>query len=208
MGDRIKKAAVLTGDVVGSSNIAIPKRRKLLKIMQEAMKKAQSMMQDFLPEIFQGDSFQGYTTEATTKALRCAIYIIVYMMKEGFAIRVSAGFGEITFESGNSLTSDGPAFRHSGRNMEILKKKDQLIAIGTDEESLQAEWEVHTAALNFLLKRCTIAQAEALVEMLEENTQQHAAQNLKIKQPAVQQRLQAAGWPVLQTILNRFESQF
>ena len=201
-------AAVITGDVIASSKIANNRRKKLLKTMEEAMQKAAAILPDFKPEIFQGDSFQGYTVEKTTEALRASIYIITHMLSEGFGIRVSTGMVNILFEGHTSLTRDGTAFHHSGRNMELLKKKDLMLAIGTDNEVLQAEWDVHTATLNFLLKRCTTLQAEALLEMLEKRTQQEAATNLQVKQPAIQQRLQAVGWPVIQTSLTRFEMQF
>ena len=204
----INSAAVLTGDVIASSSIAVNRRKKLLKTMEEAMQKTSAILPDFKPEIFQGDSFQGYTVEKTAEALRATLFIMMYMRSEGFGIRVSTGIGNISFESGNSLTSDGSAFHHSGRNMETLKKKDLLLAIGTDSETLQKEWDVHTTTLNFLLKRCTALQAAALLQMLEKKTQQEAADNLKVKQPAIQQRLQAVGWPVMQSILNRFELQF
>ena len=203
-----KKAAVITGDVIGSSKITAIKRKKLLLVMQEALGKTQGLLKDFKPEIFQGDSFQGYTVSSTGQALQATLYIIVYMLSHDFGIRVSVGMGNISFETGNSLTSDGTAFQYSGRNMDMLKKKDLVLAVGTDNEALQNEWEVHTATLNFLLKRCTALQAAALIEMLEKKTQQEAADNLKVKQPAIQQRLQAAGWPVLQSILARFELQF
>ncbi|MES2647860.1 MAG: hypothetical protein V4717_13345 [Bacteroidota bacterium] len=203
-----KPAAVLTGDVIGSTSIAGSNRKRLLKVMEAATKKATTLLPDFKPEIFQGDSFQGYTLMKIQEALRATLFIILYMRKEGFGIRISTGLGTITFESGKSLTSDGTAFHQSGRNMEILKKKDLLLALSIDNEDLQNEWEVHNTALNFLLNRCTGLQAAALLQMLEKKTQQEAANNLHVKQPAIQQRLQAAGWPVIQSILTRFEMQF
>lgn len=205
---RQRLAAVLTGDIISSSTIKPARREKLLEAMQKAMLKAKTILPDFKPELFQGDSFQGYTAAAPQLALRATLYIITYMAAEEFGMRISVGIGDLSFETGNSMTSDGTAFRHSGRNMEILKKKDLLIAIGTDDPEVQAEWEVHTASLNLLLNRCTPLQAEAILQMLEKKTQQEAADTLKVKQPAIQQRLQAAGWTVFQTILNRFESQF
>ena len=42
--------------------------------------------------------------------------------------------------------------------------------------------------------------------VLQDHTQASIAKKLKIKQPSVHQRLQAAGWPVVQKILTRFES--
>jgi hypothetical protein len=203
-----KFAAVLTGDVISSSAISTSKRKKLLTAMNDATKMASGILPDFKPEIFQGDSFQGYTVTKTQEALRATLVIILYMRMEGFGIRMSIGMGAITFESGNSLTSDGTAFHQSGRNMEILKKKDLMLALGIDNEALQTEWDVHNTTLNFSLKRCTVLQAAALFQMLDKKTQQEAANILHVKQPAIQQRLQAVGWPVIQSILTRFEMQF
>jgi hypothetical protein len=205
---RTIKAAVLTGDVIDSSGISAPGRKKLLKTLQQAIEQAKNILPDLKPEIFQGDSFQGYTTIAVPQSLRATLYIITSLMKNDFNLRISVGIGEMAFETGSSLTSDGSAFLHSGRNMEMLKKREWMISVGTDNMEKQQEWDVHNNTMNFLLKRCTALQAEVLVQMLEGQTQQQAADNLNVKQPAIQQRLQAAGWPVLQTILNRFEMQF
>lgn len=201
-------AAVITGDVIGSSGITGERRKKLFACLGEAIKNKDAMPGDFKPEIFQGDSFQGFTSINVKKALNASLYIILKMMSEGFGIRVSLGIGDISFDSGESLTSDGTAFQLSGRNMEALKKNNDIIAIATGNEPLNDEWQVHATSLNFLLKRCTESQADAVVQMLLQKTQQEAADSLNIKQPAVQQRLQAAGWPLMQTIIERFELQF
>lgn len=202
------KVAVITGDVISSSTIAVEKRQVLLKSMGEALEKAGKLLVDFKAEIFQGDSFQGYTTDMPHLALRAALQIILHMRSLEFGLRVSIGIGAISFETGSSLTSDGTAFMQSGRSMEILKKKDLLLAIGTGDEALQTEWEIPTATLNFLLERCTPLQAAAVMNMLDNKTQQETADLLKVKQPAIQQRLKAAGWSLIQTIVNHFELQF
>lgn len=201
------KIAVLTGDIIKSTGIASEKRPQLLACLEKATRDASTFAEDFNPEIFQGDSFQGYTRN-TTKAIKTGMFILLELAKQGFGVRISIAVGSINFESGHSLTSDGSAFRLSGRNLEWLKNTDLVISIASDNENLDQEWKVHSATLNYLLKRCSQPQAEAMAEMLKGKTQMEAAELLKIKQPAVQQRLQAAGWPLVQTILDRFASQF
>jgi hypothetical protein len=202
------KAAVITGDVIRSSDVSSHQREALLMVLKNALQKSRNFLPDLNPEIFQGDSFQGFTIEAIPHSLKTSIYLICQFLKAGFGLRISIGIGEVTFSTGSSLTSDGPAFLLSGRNMEMLKKKGWQIAVHVPDENLQQEWDVHSGTLNYLLEKCTAPQAEALAHMLEGQTQQQAAESLGVKQPAIQQRLQAAGWPLLQTILHRFEMQF
>jgi len=201
-----KTIAVITGDIIGSSAISGAKRKKLLTAMATATEKALLFLPDFKPEIFQGDSLQGFTAKNRELALQAGLLIIAMLKAKGFDIRISIGLGNTTFASGKSLTSDGTAFQHSGRNMEELKKKKLILAAESDNEQWNAEWEVHCVTINYLLERWTVQQAEAIVETLLGSTQQVAAKKLHIHQSAVQQRLKAAAWPVVQTILKRFET--
>ena len=204
----MKPVAVITGDVIASTQITGEDRREMLECLQAATKDAHHFMEDFTPEIFQGDSFQGYSDKNPSLALRESLQIIMTMLRKNFGIRLSIGVGNMSFDGGTSNVSDGTAFRLSGRNLENLKKEDQLIAVAFDDEIKNAEWQVHSETLNYIIKRCSSLQAEAISEMIQGKTQVEAAEILQIKQPAVQQRLQASGWPLLQTILQRFESQF
>ena len=201
-----KTIAVITGDIIGSSGIAGAKRRKLLTAMNHATEKAVMFLPDFKPEIFQGDSMQGFSIKKRQMALQAGLLIIAMLKAKGFNIRISIGLGNTTFSSGKSLTSDGTAFQHSGRNMEELKKKKMMLAAESDNEQWNAEWDVHCTTINYLLERWTVQQSEAVTETLLGSTQQAAAKKLRIHQSAVQQRLKAAAWPVLQTILKRFEA--
>ena len=179
----------------------------MLESLKQATTASRQFMDDFEPQIFQGDSFQGYTTHPA-KALKAGLFVLFEMLKQEFGLRISIAAGTINFDSGEALTSDGTAFRLSGRNLEILKKTDQLISVASDKQELNGEWLVHSATLNYLLKRSSSLQAEAMIEMIKGKTQTETAELLHIKQPAVQQRLQAAGWPLIQTIMDRFETQF
>ena len=124
--------------------------------------------------------------------------------KEAFGVRIALGLGEVNFDSDSILTSDGTAFQLSGPALDELKKKNQPVAILGHSDSFNKEWKVHALSLSYLLQRWTIPQAEAVLAQLQGLTQEETARDLQVKQPAVQQRLQATGWAVMDAILERF----
>jgi len=87
-----------------------------------------------------------------------------------------------------------------------IKRKNKLIAVTAINSDFAAEWSVHSESLNFLLQRLSAAQAEALYHLLQNKKQEEIAKALKITQPSVHQRLQAAGAQVFTSIIQRFES--
>ncbi len=87
----------------------------------------------------------------------------------------------------------------------MIKKNNELIAVTAEDDAFNKEWQVHSASLNFLLQRLSPAQAEALHLQLQNMKQEDIAKKLKISQPSVHQRLQAAGANVITRIVERFE---
>lgn len=206
---KLTTSVVLTGDIVNSSGLTQPEKRKMLKTLKQAMEAGLALMHDWKPEIFQGDSFQGATTVGITQSLRYALMVFALFRKQSLMIRIALGMGTLSFDTGNVSTNDGSAYLHSGRTLEELKKKSgNFIGIKTPDEETNLEYEVHCTSLDYLLTRCTPLQAEGILYTLQGMTQIQIAQKLKISQPTVQQRLQAAGWPVFKAILQRFESKY
>jgi hypothetical protein len=201
------KAIILTGDIIASSRLPLLGKKKLQNRLNSFIKKITSAYPDFKAEQFRGDSLQGVLTKSKTVALRTALSLYCFLAAEGFKIRQSIGIGDISFSSNNIVTSDGTAFRLSGQNIDDLKKRNELIAIAATDNSFTEEWQVHSAVLNFLLERLSSAQAEALYLQLQNTRQEDIAKALHISQPSVHQRLQAAGWAVINPILQRFESK-
>jgi hypothetical protein len=202
MGDAI---VVITADVVGSSAFDAKDRLALLKRLEKCLGQMRGLIPDFAPEIFQGDSFQGSTVAHRTQALHAGLFAITHFASHNIGLRLAVGVGTISLDTGENLTSDGTAYQQSGRKLDLLKKTNELIQVGfADDANTQAEWSIHSATMNHLLKRCTKAQAQALSLTLAGGTQASAASAVGVKQSAIQQRLSAAGWPLLQLILQRF----
>lgn len=199
-------AIVITGDIIASSKLGIAERKKLQNKIDSFIRKTSASMPDFKAEQFRGDSVQCILTKNKLSALRTAVSLYCYLATEDFKIRQSIGIGEISYSASNIVTSDGTAFRISGENIDGLKKRNELISVASTETSFNEEWKVHSASLNFLLERLSNAQAESLYLQLQNVRQEEIAKTLSISQPSVHQRLQAAGWTVINPMLQRFEA--
>lgn len=195
--------AVLTGDIIRSTDLSPRRREQLQDTLSNAFDKITGSLYQFRVEQFRGDSFQGVCPRAE-EGLKALMFLQALLRQQDFGVRISLGLGEVGYEGDSILTSDGSAFQRSGPALDELKKKNQPVAVTGPSESFNKEWKVHALSLGYLLQRWTIPQAEAVLAQLQGLTQEESARVLQIKQPAVQQRLQAAGWNVMDAILERF----
>ncbi len=201
-----KKAAVITGDVINSSGLSTAGRKKLQHQLDQFSKAAKNAWPDLVMQQYRGDSIQAIFTTNRIATLRMALTMQSMLIASRFEIRLAVGIGEISFKSKNLITSDGSAFRASGPYLDALKKSGDWISIAGSDENYTSEWQTHSASLNYIIQDWTPQQAEAVRLRVKGITQEHMARLLKITQPSVHQRLQGAGWPVIQKILERFES--
>ena len=118
---------VITGDLVNSTNIAAEWRQSVLDALNVCVA-------DFLPltlcnlEMYRGDSFQIVVDKpdyalAVAIALRAKLKAMTPGKLQLWDARLSIGIGDISFESDNIVTSDGEAFRLSGRSFDNIGKK-------------------------------------------------------------------------------------
>jgi hypothetical protein len=199
-----QKAAVFTGDIIKSSLLEPERRTQLQDALTRAFAGVNALVTGFKVEQYRGDSFQGVLSTHIEKSLEILLFIQAFLHQEDFGVRIALGLGDIRYESQSILTSDGSAFQISGPALDELKKRNQPVAILGPSDSFNAEWRVHALSLGYLIQRWTAPQAEAVVAQLQGLTQEETAQRLQVKQPAVQQRLQATGWTVMSAILERF----
>jgi hypothetical protein len=196
--------AVLTGDIIRSSDLNPERRQTLQPTLAHTFSEVGRVIPGFRAEQFRGDSFQAVIDKNPETALRALLLIQALLHIDGFGVRIALGLGDIAYKSDSILTSDGSAFQLSGPALDDLKKKNQPVAILSPSESFNREWRVHSLSLGYLLQRWTIPQAEAIRWQLQGLTQEQTATELSVRQPAVQQRLQATGWIVMDAILERF----
>lgn len=123
---------VITGDLVHSTNIAAKWRQTVVNVLHKCVA-------EFLPltfvklEMYRGDSFQVVVDKpeyalAIAIALRAKLRAETPDKQEMWDARLAIGIGEIPFESDNIVTSDGEAFRLSGRSFDHIGKKRLIIS--------------------------------------------------------------------------------
>ena len=198
-----KKAAVITGDVINSSALEAVARRKMNGILNRFEKDSATGL---VIQQYRGDSIQSLLTTRPELALRLGLQLQSRLMASGFRIRIAIGIGDYSFKGHDIITSDGSAFRASGLYLDTLKKTGDIISVAGEDADFTGEWQTHSASLNYIVKDWTALQAEVVDLQLAGYTQQQTARKLKITQPSVHQRLQAAGWSVIIKIVERFES--
>ncbi len=204
--------AVITGDVINSSLLSIEDKIWLNKTIGNAL---ETWGNDFAlkSEQYRGDSFQCLVNQPVN-SLRLAIIIKTFIkslnknnslpLKIVYDLRLAIGIGEIEAPMKNISTSDGEAYRISGRLLDNMKKNKQNFAIGTND-SYHNELETEIFVLDHLLLKASPLQCEVIYLKLLDYTEIEISNNLKIKQSAVNQRANNASWQIIDKIIKRFE---
>ena len=123
---------VITGDLVNSTNISSGWRQAVVDALHACIVDFACLTPARI-EMYRGDSFQVVVdkpeqTLAVAIALRTKLRASTPEDSDTWDARVSIGIGDISFESDNIVTSDGEAFRLSGRNFDNMGKKRLCIA--------------------------------------------------------------------------------
>lgn len=159
---------VITGDLVNSTNIATEWRQTVLDALNVCVT-------DFLPltliklEMYRGDSFQivvdkpDYTLTVAI-ALRAKLKATTPDKQQLLDARLSIGIGDISFESDNIVTSDGEAFRLSGRSFDNIGKK--RLSISTTWSDFDKDIELVTRFADDIITSWTAKQAKVVYQSI------------------------------------------
>lgn len=222
--DHEADVAVLTGDVIGSTKLA--QRTPLTTLFAEAfatLTRRKVVLRPF--EVFRGDSFQGLVR--ADSSLWAATLIRARMRAHGEGTgsrrsavdaRIAIGIGQVDRPQRRVATSDGEAFRLSGRLLETLGhgRHQRRLAVEMAPALVARHGATVVAMLDELMRRYdaivsgwTVPAAASIVAQWSvERTQAEIADELGISQPAVSQRLRAANADEARRILKLFESLF
>ncbi|MDO4191306.1 MAG: hypothetical protein Q4D14_06455 [Bacteroidales bacterium] len=159
---------IITGDLVNSSNIATEYRQMVIDSLN-AVTIDFSPMTSVRIEIFRGDSFQvvvdaAQQAPAVAVALRAKLKASTPDKQDAWDARVSVGIGEVSYESDTIVTSDGEAFRLSGRAFDVLGKK--RLAIASPSEELNESVDLNTRFADDIITALTVKQARVVYHSL------------------------------------------
>lgn len=192
------KHQIITGDFVDSHSFSASIRAELKLLLIEYEKKSSSKFDYFI----RGDGIQILSKE---NALHEALYLkCLFHAKLNIHVRFSIGIGEISHLENELSNSVGEAFMLSGQQLDQMKAEKKLIALKTNSERINDEWEIHCKVLDYLELRRTQNQSEVVVGLLKDKTQTQLAAEIGISQPSVNQRIKSSGWEIIEAILNRY----
>ena len=191
--------AVITGDIVHSSKMDRKQRDYLLSQLKIIFRDLEKHSQ--AADIYRGDSFQMLLPRAE-EALLVAMILRAGLRKltkrdenqtDYIDARISVGVGEVSYTGQSLGTSDGAAFRLSGRGLDEMKRRERL-KVSTLWPKINEEMEVSCALSEAIVSRWTHAQASIIYSYLRsQKTQQELAKEFGITQGAVSQRLSESG---------------
>lgn len=205
----MKIKAVLTGDIVNSEKIDSEHRALLIRVIRDI-----NSLQAWSPlsmDLFRGDSFQ-IVMENPSMALLIATMARAYIMANTpsesqimWDARISIGIGTVSFVSDTVVTSDGEAYRLSGRRLDSMVK--ERLAVDTCWKDVNDELTVGIAFVDDVINGWTPIQAQAIYQSIARKlSQAEIACNLGKSQQAVSKILAAAKENLLRLYLNRFEN--
>ena len=199
--------AVITGDIVRSEQIALDKRDLLLKILHDIVEQLQKLS-PIKMEFFRGDSFQ-IIVERPEVSLT-----IVAMIRAGLKsysptdakgiwdARISLGIGTTDYQRDSIVTSDGEAFKLSGRGLDAMQKN--RLAVSTRWDDVNEELDGSLAFADDLITRWSVSQAKVIYLSIGQGLlQADIANRIGTSQQNVSKTLTSAKELLLVRFLNR-----
>lgn len=195
------KLAVLTGDLVRSSDLTPPQLNTAMTALQNAATTVASWQSDTATFARnRGDGWQLCLTDPKY-ALRTALYLATALRLEKpditTRIAVATGAGTVTGDDLN--TAHGPAFVASGHALDTMKPPVLLAATGKTNATARL--------LDHIASGWTQAQARAMHHALspKKPSNRKIADQLGISRQAVDQALDAAGYTAVNEALRMIE---
>ncbi len=211
--------AVVSADIIGSSELPTSVRKKI----PDAVKKAFAAASKYATrkktryEIRRGDFIQaelqpliGLRSMMLLKANVNQLTNEHQTQKQEnilVDLRLSLAVDEVSYSASSVGESDGPAYQLSGRGLDELKPTRHQIVLQTSDVDFNEELEVMARSLEFITSKWTRGSAEIVSLLLQEQKEIEIAAKLGISQSAVNQRKKTAGWEVIQAMLLRFEKK-
>lgn len=202
--------AVLSGDVVNSSGLKAAERKELEQLIWKELERLTKKKTHFSVE--RGDSFQillEKPEEALRKALeiRCVLKSRFYKDKRPLTdARISIGLGEVGLKGKTLSSSDGTAFRLSGRGLDSLKSGELHLAMATGHQPTDAALGVISQLMDAHLRAWNNLQAEAVLGRLQGLTYEQLSTKLGISASAAYNRIESAQWKLIAPVLDYFEN--
>lgn len=205
----MKIESIITGDIVDSTKMVAEERNAML-LMLQSLPELLSTLTKIDLEIFRGDSFQ-IKVGNPVDSLKVALAIRAQIRSFKFAkhnrqwdARLAIGVGTVEYENGTLATSDGEAYRLSGRGLDSIGK--YRLTIETPWKEMNNELRVSTAFADDIISRWTQSQSRVMFQGLSTSLNHAEIGNiLGITRQMVDKALRAGKEDLMNLYINRFE---
>lgn len=206
----MKIGAIITGDIVDSTRLTLAEREAMLMRL-ESLPEVLSSVEKIRMEIFRGDSFQIGIRDAE-KSLKVALIIRSYLRSHRVEssgtlmdARLALGIGTLDYESDTLSTSDGDAYRRSGRLLDSMDKS--RLEISTPWSGVNDELKLSTAFADDIISGWTQSQSRVVMLSLLGGAQPHykIAAELGVSRQTVDKSLRLSKEELINAYLTRFE---
>lgn len=200
---------VITGDVVNSTHIVTEWRQTIMDALNACVTDFSSLTPIKI-EMYRGDSFQVVVDNpklalSVAIALRAKLKASTPDKSEVWDARLSLGIGDVSFESENILTSDGEAFRLSGRAFDNIGKN--RLCISTPWTELDINLELVTRFADGIESGWTAKQATVFYHSLVfPKLQKKLAEELGMTCQDFNYHWGAAKWQLILDYINYYKS--
>lgn len=202
----MKMQAVLTGDIVGSSELSHEDHRRVVDLVKSVADAYPDVVVGKV-DVFSGDSWQMLVSDCSS-SLRIALYLRALLKREmgpGIDSRVSIAWGEVEMAQVNLeriSESTGEVFTASGRGIGLLKRSNRLHFSALNVPVLDVAVRGMLGLVDALAGQWSREQARAIVASLEGMTQAAIAEEFGIAQSTVNKSLQAALFTQIEELLG------
>lgn len=203
-------AAVLTGDIVGSSRAGAQATDRALSALRDAAREMSHWIdRDTKFTRFRGDGWQILLPVQPGLAFRSTLFLSARLRAAdtGLATRIAVGIGPVE-RSGTKDLSDaaGEAFETSGGTLDGMDRWDRILIAGRGV----TDWHEGLFEIaDWMIRRWSREQAEAAALVLDDKaaTATALAERLGISRQAFQARLDGSGVAALATALRAFDTE-
>ncbi|MCY2987797.1 MAG: hypothetical protein NTY19_08035 [Planctomycetota bacterium] len=215
--DPQKTYAVLTGDIVGSSQLGPAERKALPDLLRRAAGELRDFRTAAIPldiDIYAGDSWQLLLTDPGL-ALRAAVFMRAFLRDRAEELgceldsRVVVALGSIDFVPANRVSEgDGEAFRLSGRTLQEIAPTQRMrfVIAGVPNSPV---WDAVFALIDGIITHCWTAMQARAVSGVSRDWSRSQTATLwpkPISPSAVFAHLRKACWHAISQTISQFES--
>ncbi|MEP7250943.1 MAG: hypothetical protein ABI683_01145 [Ginsengibacter sp.] len=193
--------AVITGDIVNSTKLTLPREKALIKALEQALRPNKY-------EFYRGDSFQALIKEPGNSlrvALLCRSAAISITENNKTDVKVSIGLGEVEERIKTLGAAKGEAFIISGRAFDELEKTGVRLVITAANSMANISFQIIADYVNSIFNGMTPKQAKVIFELLKGGLQQDVVKRLKKSKSTISQHANSGRWGEIEKILNQYE---